>query len=261
MVNFFTMLGSGVFVVFILMTALWFVYYFNKNAGIVDLGWTLTFLVTVWGYVLLGNGFWMKKVLLASMVTIWSGRLLWYLRSRLTTGDEDPRYVEIRNTFGGENSDLKFYALFLVQGLIALVLTLPFMIVCGNAETGWNTSEVLGIILWVIGVVGESLADQQLSKFKRNPENQGRVCRKGLWRFSRHPNYFFEFIVWVGYFFFALPTPWGVFAIIAPILMLILLLEVSGVPMAEAQALKTKGLEYEEYQKKTSVFIPWFPGK
>ena len=119
--------------------------------------------------------------------------------------------------------------------------------------------EIWGIFLWLTGVVGESAADLQLEAFQRDPANQGKVCQTGLWRVSRHPNYFFEGLVWVGFCLFAMPADWGALGIISPLLMYTLLLKVSGIPLAEAEALRSKGDAYREYQNTTSAFIPWFP--
>lgn len=259
MVNFFTLLGASVFVSFLLMTALWVVYYFKKNAGIIDLGWAAGFIILAWIFVLLGDGYFFKKIILALLITIWSGRLLGHLYKRFMQTQEDPRYVEIRNNFRGNNTDVKIYGMYLLQAFLLVVLSIPFIILNTNAQPGWQFEETFGIILWAIGVLGEAFADYQLMIFKQNPENANKVCRQGLWRFSRHPNYFFEWVTWIGFFFFILPTPWGFFALIGPAVMLLLLLKISGIPLAEAQAIKSKGTEYEKYQKTTSAFLPWFP--
>jgi steroid 5-alpha reductase family enzyme len=113
--------------------------------------------------------------------------------------------------------------------------------------------------LWVLGVLGEATADAQLQVFKKIASNKGRVCDVGLWRYSRHPNYFFEWIIWCGYGLFAVTTPWGLSGLIAPALMFLLLYFVSGIPLNEAQSLKSKGALYVEYQKRTSKFFPWWP--
>lgn len=259
--NIFEMLGAAFFLVLVLMSALWIVYFFRKNAGIVDIGWSLSFVLTAWAYFFIGYGFAPKKWILTAMVTIWGCRLAWQLYQRYMIGEEDPRYEDLRKSWGAEGEDFKFFLMFIFQGVLAVVLSIPFILVAGFAVPQWYGIELAGILLWFIGVAGEAIADHQLLQFKQNPGNSGKVCEEGLWHYSRHPNYFFEFVVWVGYFFFALGTPWGSLAFLAPAIMLCLLTKVSGIPLCEAQAIKTKGAAYLEYQKTTSSFFPWFRSK
>ena len=122
-------------------------------------------------------------------------------------------------------------------------------------------SEWFGFILWLVALGGETLADRQLAGFKADPSNRGKVCRTGLWRSSRHPNYFFEWLVWVSLFVVALPAPWGWITIFAPALMLFFLLRVTGIPYTEQQSLRSKGDAYRAYQRTTNAFFPWFPKK
>ena len=117
----------------------------------------------------------------------------------------------------------------------------------------------LTVLLWAVALTGEAVADRQLARFKARPSSRGRTCREGLWRYSRHPNYFFEWLVWVAYALFALASPYGALALICPVVMLYLLFRVTGIPATEAQALRSKGDDYRRYQATTSVFVPWFP--
>lgn len=261
MLNIFQMLGASFFLVLSLMTVLWIIYFFRKNAGIVDIGWALGFVLAVWAYFFLGDGALSKRCAMAIMVTIWGMRLAWHLYYRFIVSAEDPRYQEIRKSWGAENSDFKFFMMFIFQGVLVVFLSLPFLIVESRAPLQWQGIEVIGIIVWIIGVTGETIADRQLFIFKSQPGNQGKVFREGFWRYSRHPNYFFEFVTWVGFFLFALGTPGGWISIISPALMLCLLLKVSGIPLTEAETLRSKGEEYEDYKRSTNPFVPWFPKK
>lgn len=256
--NLFEMLGAAFFLIMVLMGILWLVYFFRKKANIVDIGWALSFVLASWVYLLIGQGFAPKKWVMTAMVTIWGCRMAWQLYQRYISFPEDPRYQELRNNWGPQNDAVKFFIMFIFQGVLALILTIPFIIVGTAANPGWQGIEVIGVLLWLIGVAGEAMADHQLFQFKQNPANQGKVCQDGLWNYSRHPNYFFEFIVWLGFFFFALGTTGGWLAVIAPALMLVLLIQVSGIPLNEAAALKSKGEAYAEYQRTTSSFVPWF---
>lgn len=253
------MLGASFFLVLSMMSILWIIYFFKRNAGIVDIGWSLAFMLAMAAYLLIGEAALSKKILLTAMVWCWSARLGWHLFQRYLTTEEDFRYREIREQWGEENSNFKMFIMFIFQGVLAVFLSLPFLIVAHTAEAAWHGIEVLGCLVWLVGITGEALADRDLEKFKQNPENKHKVCNAGLWRYSRHPNYFFEFVVWVGFFLFALGSPVGWLAIVSPVLILVLLTQVSGIPMVEAQALKSKGSEYRSYQETTSMFIPWFP--
>jgi steroid 5-alpha reductase family enzyme len=260
--NIFEMLGASFFLVMTLMSLLWVVFYFKKNAGIADIGWAAGFVLSSWAYFFLGNGNTAKKLALVVMVSVWGIRLAWQLYQRfIAIVEEDSRYQTLRQTWGSENSDFKFFMLFIFQGVLVIFLTAPFLIVCSYASPGWQGVEIVGMLIWLIGVVGEIISDNQLYQFKTLPENKGKVFKEGFWYFSRHPNYFFEFVVWIGYAVFALGTPGGWIGLFAAGLMLILLTKVSGIPLSEAQTLKTKGQEYQKYQESTSSFIPWFPKK
>ena len=128
-----------------------------------------------------------------------------------------------------------------------------------NPDPTWHTREVLGLAIWVIGVAGEAVADGQLNRFRRAPGNRGKTCRQGLWRYSRHPNYFFEGVHWCAYVVMSLGLPDWWLTLVGPVVMIGALLKVSGIPLAEAQALVGRGEDYREYQRTTNAFIPWLP--
>lgn len=259
MTSLFAMVGASFLLIMGMMVILWIYYCFNKNAGIVDLGWTACFIVAVWSYFTLGEGYLPRKLLIALMVTLWAGRLLWYLAKRYNAKIEDPRYTAMIQGWGKKHVDLKVLMMFLLQGLIALGLSFTFLIICMNERPTWSYWEGWGLIIWFLGTWGETVADAQKEAFRSNPANAGKTCNIGLWRYSRHPNYFFEWVIWVGFFLFALGSPFGWITIFAPAAMLYLLLYISGVPLAEEQALRTKGNEYRAYQMRTSTFVPWPP--
>lgn len=254
----FEMIGANFFIVFTMMTLLWMIYFFRGNAGIVDIGWALSFIISIWLYLILGDGWWLRKWILALMVTLWAGRLGWHIFERYEKNEEDPRYKHLREGMGPENTNLKMLLLFWFQGFLALILGIPFLIAALDRTEIWYNLQFWGVGIWLIGILGETLADQQLKEFKENPINEGRVCQKGLWYFSRHPNYFFEWVTWIGFFLFALPSPGGLAGLISPLIMLYLLLQVSGIPLTELQSIKSKGEAYRDYQKTTSAFFPWF---
>ena len=140
-----------------------------------------------------------------------------------------------------------------------VALGVAFLVACLNPAPVLHGTEIAGAALWLLALAGEARADRELAAFKRDPANQGRVCDRGLWRYSRHPNYFFEWLVWVAYFVFALASPWGWIAILGPASILFLLLRVTGIPMTEEQSIRSRGDAYRRYQRTTSAFVPWFP--
>jgi steroid 5-alpha reductase family enzyme len=240
----------------LMMTALWFVQVKTKNASYVDIGWTLGLGICVIVYAMHANGLDLRKVFILMLVLAWCARLTKLLTQRLLKDpSEDSRYARIRVDWK-TNQNFKFFWMFQFQGFLDVVLSWPFLLICFNQRQSFHPLEIAGIALSLISLLGESIADQQLRDFKNNPSNKGKTCDVGLWYYSRHPNYFFEWLIWVGYFIFALTAPWGITAIIAPMLMIIFLLKVSGIPLAEAQALKTKGEAYRHYQATTSMFVP-----
>ena len=206
-----------------------------------------------------------RKLLGLGILFIWGTRIGWHLAVRLFQHypNEDSRYIAFKSEWGrGGNRarfHLKFLGFFGLQGLSILGLIVPFVIVSQNTDSTWHTLETVGLAISVFSIALESLADHQLKSFKKVPSSRGHVCDQGLWRYSRHPNYFFEWLHWIGIAIFASSSPHGMWAWIAPALISYLLLFLSGVPLAEAQSLKSKGDRYRDYQARTSVFIPWFP--
>jgi steroid 5-alpha reductase family enzyme len=240
------------------MFVLWLISLRIKNAGIVDVGWALGLvLLAVW-YAWRGSGFPARRWILAGMVTVWGLRLAFHLVRRIAREPEDGRYRQLRHDWLGHRVGLRFLFFFEAQALLDILLSLPILIAAINPAPRMNVLEYAGIALWLVAVIGEGIADAQLAAFKRNPANRGQVCEQGLWNYSRHPNYFFEWFVWVAWSVYALASPSGWLALICPSLMLYFLYRVTGIPATEAQALRSRGQEYARYQRSTSAFVPWF---
>jgi steroid 5-alpha reductase family enzyme len=149
----------------------------------------------------------------------------------------------------------------MIQGALNAFLSLPFLFACVNGDPLLRTIEIVGVFVFVVSLVGESAADSSLNAFRERPDSRGRVCRDGLWRYSRHPNYFFEWLIWCAFALVASAAPWGFVAWSAPALMLYFLFRITGIPATEEQALRSRGDAYREYQRTTSVFVPWFRRK
>jgi steroid 5-alpha reductase family enzyme len=231
-----------------------------NNYGIVDIAWSYALGGLAIFYALAGAGWGPRRVLIAVLAGVWSARLGTHLFVRVMGHHpvEDGRYVRLRQDWAA-NFTTKMFGFFQLQAVSVVVLGVAFLAPCANPSPALHPAEIAGALLWLVAVGGEALADAQLAAFKRDPANRGRVCAVGLWRYSRHPNYFFEWLVWVAYFVFALGSPWGAAALVGPVSILWLLLRVTGIPLTEEQAVRTKGDAYRRYQRTTSAFVPWFP--
>jgi steroid 5-alpha reductase family enzyme len=230
------------------------------NYGIVDIAWSYAFGLIAAFYALLGPGWPVRRALLAAMAVLWSARLGTHLFIRVMGHHptEDGRYVQLRKDWAA-NFGPKMFRFFQMQAASVVLLGAGFVLACVNPATELHPLEIAGAALWLLAISGEALADAQLAAFKRNPDHKGRVCDVGLWRYSRHPNYFFEWLIWVSFFVFALASPWGWVAIIGPASILYLLLRVTGIPMTEEQSIRSRGDAYRRYQQTTSAFVPWPP--
>lgn len=241
------------------MLLVWLWAYRIRNAGVVDIFWAFNFSIIAIVLALTSNGLPARILMVCALVFIWSMRLGVYLLLRVGSHleQEEGRYRKLREEWS-PNANLRFFFFFQMQALSNIYLSIPFFLACFNTAPTIGVLEYIGMAVWAISLIGEGVADSQLKKFKSNPDNKGKVCNTGLWNYSRHPNYFFESMIWVGYFFIALTGPYGWLAILSPATILFLVLRLTGIPMTEEQSLRSKGDAYREYQRTTSAFIPWF---
>jgi steroid 5-alpha reductase family enzyme len=228
------------------------------NAGWVDVAWTFGLAGFALLFAAFADGWGPRRALVAALVLVWALRLGLHVTRRVSKGPEDGRYRALRERLGPRTQPWLF-AFFQAQAAIAAVLSLAYLAPMRKVDPEWTLVDGLGVLAWLVGAVGESVADRQLSRWIADPENRGRTCRAGLWRLSRHPNYFFDWVHWFGYAILALGAPDGWTAWIAPPLMLLLFLRVTGVPPAEAQALRSRGDDYRRYQRATNAFFPGPP--
>ena len=223
------------------------------------MGWAFGLGALAVYYALAADGAPARRLLVGALGGLWGARLAFHLlRDRIVGKPEDGRYQALRAGWG-RNAPAAFFVFFQAQALLDLLLSVPFLLTARHAAPRISGLEWAGVLLWAVALVGESVADHQLAAWRADPGHRGRTCRAGLWRYSRHPNYFCEFLIWCAYALIALPAPHGALALAAPALILFFLFRVTGIPTTEAQALKSRGDDYRRYQRETSVFVPWFP--
>ncbi len=240
---------------------LYFVARSLDNYGIVDIAWSYAFAPVAAFYAFEATDGWFpRRLVLALIVACWSLRLGTHLLRRIAKHHptEDNRYQQLRRDWAG-NFAPKMFGFFQLQAASVIFLAAPFLFIAHNPAPTFSALEIIALALWLIAFLGESIADAQLRRFVHNPAHKGQVCNVGLWHYSRHPNYFFEWLIWVAYALFAFTAPWGCFGLLSPLIIYFLVTRVTGIPMAEAQSLRSKPEAYRRYQQTTSAFWPLPP--
>jgi len=246
-------------VVFSLMVLLWLVSLAIKNSSIVDIFWGTGFVIFTWvAFLITPDGYISRKLLLSLLVTLWGLRLSLHILLRNWGKPEDFRYQTWRKEAGVSWWWKSLFKVFILQGILLLIIATPLLVAQTKSVPEHLTwLDFLAILVWLVGFTFEALGDWQLQRFKANPVNKGRVLNTGVWRYTRHPNYFGDATQWWAYYLIALSAG-GWWTIFSPIIMTGLLLRVSGVTLLEKTLKETKP-GYQEYAETTSEFIPWFP--
>lgn len=239
------------------MSATWWLQLRTSNAGYVDVAWAALMGVAALLYGALGEGAATPRLLVAMMGGVWGFRLSLHLLARVLHEAEDGRYRYLREHWNGDQR--RFFAFFMAQAAFVVIFSLPFLVAASNPVPGLSLWSILAIVVWLGSLGGEWLADQQLASFRNNPANRGKTCRVGLWGWSRHPNYFFEWLHWFAYVLLSVGSPWWWLSLAGPLLMLVSLRWITGIPYTEAQALRSRGDDYRAYQREVNEFFPWFP--
>lgn len=248
----------SVFIAVFAKTFAWLLQLKTKNGGLVDAVWAITLGGLASLYALVGTAPLETRLLLAAMGGAWGLRLGWHLWVRNWGKPEDFRYAQFRKEWG-DSVNSKMFWFFQFQNIFTLILSATaFIPVAYRPDAAPLWACGLAVAIWFTSVIGEGVADTQMERFRGNPANKGKVCRDGLWRYSRHPNYFFECVHWAAYVPLAITAPHGWVTLIAPVVMAWLLLKLSGVPMLEKDMIARKP-GYAEYVEKTSALIPWPP--
>ncbi len=245
-------------VVTLLMLTLWIGSILCRNASIVDAFWGFGFVLVAW------TTFWMtepqqRSVLLPALTTIWGMRLSLFLTWRNWGLPEDFRYRSMRDKHGTRFWLVSLLTVFVLQGLVMWIVSLPLQTARAMKE-GTTVLVVIGVLLWLIGILFEGVGDWQLARFRSVAGNKGSVLNRGLWRYTRHPNYFGDFCVWWGLFVVCVQHGAPVWSVVGPVVMSILLMKFSGVALLEKSLKKAKP-DYAEYVAATNAFLPWLPRK
>jgi steroid 5-alpha reductase family enzyme len=246
-------------VIFCYMTSIFILALVLKDNSIADIAWGPGFIIAAIAAIWYNRSFDLLQMIVLIMVSAWGLRLATRIFLRNRGRGEDPRYKKWRESWGKFFILRSYLQVFLLQGLILLVNVSPVLVIAASERSVPAWSDYIGIALWICGFLFETIGDYQLDAFMRDPASRGKIIDRGLWRYSRHPNYFGEVTMWWGIFIIALPGEMGWISVAGPAVITAMILFVSGIPMTERMMARHPG--FEEYKKRTSVFIPWFPKK
>jgi len=244
-------------ILFFYMTALFLFAMQRQDNSIADVAWGLGFILVAWSTLFLDGSFTPRQLIASLLVFIWGLRLSVRIYLRNRGKGEDVRYRQWREKWGKSFIIRSYIQVFILQGCILLLNVSPVLVINTYDSGNPGLLDFLGVFLWVLGFCFESLSDWQLDRFIKDPGNRGKIIDRGLWRYSRHPNYFGEVTMWWGLYVLALSVPRGWISIIGPLTITFMILFVSGIPMTEK--LMEKNPAFADYKKRTSIFIPWFP--
>ncbi len=252
--NYFVTLGI---ILFVYMN-LWFVVslVLRRNDA-ADIAWGLGFVLLAWTSFGLSGGYSLLGIIVSILVTIWGTRLAWHIYRRNRGKPEDHRYQAWRRDWGKWFVLRSYFQIYILQGVLLYLISVPVLMINQSNSSSFGILAVLGILVWLIGFGFESIGDWQLAQFLKNPKNKGKLMTSGLWRYTRHPNYFGEVTQWWGIWLVALSVPMGWIAVIGPITITYLILKVSGIPMLEKKM--SQHPDFAAYGRTTNAFFPWWP--
>lgn len=249
----------GLVLASVVMAALWGLQVRIRDASHVDVAWAVLIACAAILYALLADGDVGHRMLAALLASIWGFRLGGYLLvNRVLGKEEDGRYRALREKWGS-NANRNLFWFFQFQAVFVVFFSLPFAFIALDSASGLDALAWVGIAVWAAGNAGTIVADRQLAQWRADPANRGKTARAGLWSWSRHPNYFFDWLVWCGFALLGLASPWGWTGLLGPALMLYFLTRVTGIAATEAHALQSRGEAYRQYQREVSAFVPLPP--
>jgi steroid 5-alpha reductase family enzyme len=238
------------------MAVVWAIQRRTGNAGIVDVAWTAGVGAIAIALALIIEGPPWRRALLAALAGLWSLRLAAHLWRRVAGNPEDRRYTALRRAWG-PRAQRNLFLFYQAQAAACALFALPFIAVLARGTPSFRLVDAAGIMIWAVAMAGEWISDAQLERWRRNHDGRGGICERGLWAFSRHPNYFFEWLHWWAYVLLATGSPLFWLAFAGPLAMGHFLLNVTGLPATERQMLATRGAAYRDYQRRVSPFVPW----
>ena len=256
--NPFTMIVIGWVAITGIMSLLWLIQRRTGDSGIVDVAWGMG-VASIAGLFAWGSstGDPTRRWVVAALALMWALRLSSYVLHRVLTMPEDGRYQQLKKEWGAR-SQSRMFRFYQLQAIGSVLFALPMLVACRN-NSPFGVNDLIGISIWVLAITGETVADRQLASFRRSDQNKGLVCQEGLWKYSRHPNYFFEWLHWWSYVAMSITYPFGWTSIFGPMVMLFFITRVTGIPPTEAQSLRSRGEAYRSYQQTTNAFFPWWP--
>jgi len=259
MTSLLTVASINLAVIMVYVSGQWLASLYTKDASLVDRFWGAGFVLVAFATFFQTGYDSPRDILLLVLVTIWGARLSIYITVRNWGEGEDRRYTKMRERHGHRFALVSLCTVFLLQGMLTWIIAWPLQ--AGIYASGPDTFTLLdwvGVFVWIVGFLFESIGDYQLARFRADPDNSGKVMDRGLWRYTRHPNYFGDALLWWGMFLVAASVPNGAYTVFAPIVMQFFLMRVSGVTLLE-RSLKKSRPGYEEYVRRTNSFFPWFP--
>lgn len=237
---------------------LWFVISLvKKRNDVADVAWGLGFVLLAWASLFLSGVRGTRSLLVSFLVCVWGVRLAWHIHSRHRGKPEDYRYLAWRREWGKWFYPRSYFQVYILQGVLLFIVALPVLMINQSPVGTLGALGVIGVCLWLVGFIFESVGDAELASFAKNPLNRGKIIQTGLWKYSRHPNYFGEIVQWWSIGLLALEVPGGWLGMLGPITITFLILKVSGIPMLEKKMADNPA--FVVYQKRTSMLLPWFP--
>ncbi|MBA3724407.1 MAG: DUF1295 domain-containing protein [Candidatus Levybacteria bacterium] len=257
MTLFFSSLLTSALIVFVFMTLAFLFSVIRKRNDVADIAWGLGFIVVAVSTLLINGNMYEKQLLVTTLVILWGLRLSGHIYFRNKDKKEDHRYEDMKKQWKGNFYVKSYLNVFLTQGFLLLLISIPVIFINSSPSEGLYWYDALGVIVWMIGFSFESVGDSQLAQFIKNPKNHGHVLQSGLWKFTRHPNYFGEVTQWWGIFLITFPISGAIWTIVGPLVITLLITKVSGIPLLEKKYAGRP--EWEDYKKRTSIFIPLPP--
>jgi len=253
------LLWKVTFIIFAYMTIWFFIAIAKKRNDVADIAWGPGFIVVALISLIIAGNISHRALIVSSLVLIWGVRLAVHIGNRHLGKPEDARYAKWRKEWGKTFLIRSFLQVFMLQGILLIIVAIPIIMIIVSPPSPITILDILGIVIWLLGFSFETVSDRQLVRFLKRSSGSGEIMTTGLWRYSRHPNYFGEVTLWWGIYFIALSVPNGWLSICGPLMITFLILKVSGIPMLE-EAFRDNP-DFQQYKQRTSAFIPLPPRK